>query len=97
MNLQQVIQESSTSLVDVREPYEYANGHAAGAINIPLGTIPGRVEEFRRMPGPIVVYCQSGGRSGRALAFLKSKQIDQVYNAGGVADMIRLQSSVSNQ
>src|SRR5207253_2158827 len=49
-------------LVDVREPYEYQAGHLAGAINIPLGELPGRVAEVAPA-GTTVFICRSGGRS----------------------------------
>jgi adenylyltransferase/sulfurtransferase len=49
-------------LVDVREPYEYQAGHLAGAINIPLGELPGRLAEVA--PASTAVFiCRSGGRS----------------------------------
>jgi molybdopterin/thiamine biosynthesis adenylyltransferase/rhodanese-related sulfurtransferase len=49
-------------LVDVREPYEYQAGHLAGAINIPLGELPGRLAEVAPA-GTAVFICRSGGRS----------------------------------
>jgi len=49
-------------LIDVREPYEYQAGHLAGAINIPLGELPGRLAEVA--PASTAVFiCRSGGRS----------------------------------
>ena len=44
-------------LIDVREPYEYQAGHLAGAINIPLGELPGRVAEVAPA-GTTVFICQ---------------------------------------
>jgi len=56
-------------LVDVREPGEFSAGHIEGATLIPLGTLSG---EFARLPKdvPLVVYCRSGHRSAKAVAFL---------------------------
>ena len=34
-------------LVDVREPNEFANGTAKGAVNIPLGTIVAQLTKFK--------------------------------------------------
>ncbi|WP_228514587.1 rhodanese-like domain-containing protein [Frondihabitans sp. VKM Ac-2883] len=51
-------------LVDVREPNEYATGHVAGAINIPLDTLPARVEDVPDAE-PVYVICQAGNRSSR--------------------------------
>jgi adenylyltransferase/sulfurtransferase len=48
-------------LIDVREPYEYAAGHLAGAVNIPLGQLPQRLAELGDA-APVLI-CRSGGRS----------------------------------
>jgi adenylyltransferase/sulfurtransferase len=52
-------------LVDVREPAEYGVSRLAGAVNIPLGELPGRLAE---MPADraLVFICRSGGRSRAA-------------------------------
>lgn len=57
-------------LVDVREPREHAAGSIDGAVLIPLGQLAARVGE---LPAdlPVVAYCQGGGRSARAVAFLR--------------------------
>jgi len=62
--------ESGAPLLDVRTPGEFATGHAKGAVNIPLDQLSGRIEELGE-PGTIVIYCQSGMRSGRASSVLK--------------------------
>ena len=38
MSLQEIVNNENTSIVDVREPYEFNMGHAIGAINIPLSS-----------------------------------------------------------
>ena len=56
-------------LLDVREPHEWASGHAQGARHIPLGQLGQRQRE---LPAgrPIITVCRSGGRSARAAALL---------------------------
>lgn len=49
-------------LIDVREVWEFAAGHLDGAINIPLGELPARLEEIERDSAPVFI-CRSGGRS----------------------------------
>ncbi|UTI66855.1 rhodanese-like domain-containing protein [Paraconexibacter antarcticus] len=51
-------------LVDVREPHEFAAGHPAGAINVPLSGFPTAVASLP--DGPVALTCQSGMRSGKA-------------------------------
>ena len=74
-------------VVDVREPHEYVGGHVAGAISIPLGTVPDRIEDFRA-DGPAYVICQVGARSRRAAEFVAAHGIDAVNVAGGTGEWI---------
>lgn len=69
--------------VDVREPSEYVAGHVAGAINVPIGTIPGVAS---RLPaGQLVTLCSRGGRAGRAADQLAALGRTAVSIAGGTS------------
>lgn len=57
-------------VVDVREPYEWHAGHIDGARHIPLGDIANRLGELPR-DAEIVLYCEAGGRSARALDIVR--------------------------
>lgn len=72
-------------LIDVREPWEFQDGHIEGAINIPLGQLESRISE---LPGdvPLVLYCRSGNRSGQAASILQRNGVTGVYNMGGTID-----------
>jgi len=51
-------------IIDVREPHEYAGGHVPGAINHPLSQFdPAQLPSEK----PVVLLCQAGARSARAL------------------------------
>jgi len=69
-------------IIDVREPNEYQINKIAGSTLIPLGDIPKRYEEFDPNE-EIVVQCKSGGRSGKAADFLRSKGFTKVLNLKG--------------
>jgi len=71
-------------LVDVRSPGEYAGRKIPGAVNIPVEQLPRRLKELGAKDKPIVLYCQSGMRSGRALGILKNAGFTQVHNLGGI-------------
>jgi phage shock protein E len=90
--MEELLANPATTVVDVRETGEYAGGHFDGAINIPLGIIPLRLDEFKAMSGPIVVYCRSGNRSGMAQMLLKQAGLTEVYNGGGLHDMLIYQN-----
>lgn len=74
---------NEATIVDVREPFEYQMGKVEGSVNIPLGEVPGRVEEFKNMKKPLVLCCASGGRSGQAANFLAQNGVEEVHNGGG--------------
>lgn len=57
-------------VLDVRTPEEYANGHGAKAVNIPLNELPKRMAEIPN-DQPLIVHCQAGGRSPIAMSLLK--------------------------
>lgn len=80
----------NASFVDVRQPEEFAEAHYPGAINIPLGEISQRLDEFKNMQAPIFAYCKSGARSGMAASILKQAGILEIHNAGGLADLLTL-------
>ncbi len=85
--MNEIINNPNASIVDVRTPGEFAGGHVAGSVNIPLNLVPNNVEEFKNMSKPIVLCCASGNRSGQATMFLKQHGIDEVYNGGGWSDV----------
>lgn len=70
-------------IVDVREPSEWAAGNLAalGARSIPLGEIERRCGEISAA-GDVFVHCKAGGRSAKAVAFLRSKGI-RAWNVEG--------------
>ena len=79
----------NATIVDVRTPEEYAGDHYPNAINIPLNEVPGRIEEFKQLKQPIVAYCRSGNRSGMAVSILKHSGLTEVYNGGGLYDLLQ--------
>lgn len=71
-------------MVDVRERGEWVAGHAPEAILIPMGDLPGQLEELPIGDEPLAVVCRSGNRSGRVVAWLAQQGIDAVNVAGGM-------------
>jgi rhodanese-related sulfurtransferase len=56
------------TVIDVRSPDEYATGHIAGALNVPIETLPKGADALPA--GPVITTCGSGGRAGRAAELL---------------------------
>ena len=74
--------DGGAPVFDVREPDEYEEAHVPGVRLVPLAEVPDRVDEFPT-EGDVYVICKSGGRSAKAVEFLRSNGIDAVNVAGG--------------
>lgn len=70
---------------DVREEYEFEADNL-GAILIPLGELPGRIDELEEIKDEeIIIHCRSGARSGKAKEFLEANGFSNVRNVlGGI-------------
>ncbi|MDA3846267.1 MAG: rhodanese-like domain-containing protein [Vallitaleaceae bacterium] len=81
---QELLKDKNTVFVDVREPYEYANGHIAKASNIPVGQIKERMNQINKEK-QVVVVCASGMRSQRAAGILASEGYNVKNMTGGMS------------
>jgi len=69
------VASKTLAIVDVREPHEYAAGHVPGAVNMPLGQFdPAALPKGK----PVVLVCQAGGRSAKALTATMRAGLDGV-------------------
>ncbi len=69
-------------IIDVREDYEFAEGHVDAAINIPPSKLMAGAPELADVPKdtPIVLYCRSGARSQASMNILKSLGFKNLTN-----------------
>ncbi|MEO8522514.1 MAG: rhodanese-like domain-containing protein [Acidobacteriota bacterium] len=74
--------DDALAVVDVRSPGEWAAGHIHGAINIPLGDLPDRLNDVPA-DRPVVVHCQGGTRSAIAASLLQRDTTAMVINLAG--------------
>mmetsp|Transcript_6453 Transcript_6453/g.14089 ORF Transcript_6453/g.14089 Transcript_6453/m.14089 type:complete len:271 (-) Transcript_6453:114-926(-) len=86
----ELVEQQGALLVDVREPNEFAKGHIVGAVNYPLSEVEHgvwitKIEEAA--PKAVVLYCQSGLRTQRAIALLKKDGGvgKEVYSLGAMS------------
>lgn len=90
-------QEKGAVVIDVRTPEEYQSGHLAGTTNIPLAEIEGRIASVAPDKSkPVLVHCQSGGRSSKAEALLKKQGYTDAHNLGGYKDASKLLGDKKN-
>jgi len=77
-----LINREDALVIDVRDPGEYGAGHILGAKSIPLARL-GDADVAKRKERPLIVYCDGGERSPKALALLKKQGYTRVVNLSG--------------
>ena len=82
-----LINDGEALVVDVRDEKEYKTGHVLGAKSVPVGSMDQRMHELQKHKGrDVLVYCDNGMRTARAVARLKKEGFDKVHTiAGGLA------------
>ena len=88
-DLRERIETSEVSLIDVRSASEWNNGHIAGAEHCFLGRLPAQIASTVR-DKPLVVQCQSGGRSAIAASILQAAGHSVINMTGGIAAWTKL-------
>ncbi|OZM58726.1 hypothetical protein CIB95_00265 [Lottiidibacillus patelloidae] len=76
----------NTIFIDVREPYEFEEGHINDMINMPLSSLEDNYEELP-LDSEIVIICRSGNRSMKAANMLKKYGYTKLINVqGGISN-----------
>ena len=71
-------------IIDVRSAEEYAEGHVPGAINISHKELADNLDKvLGHKDKPVVVYCRSGFRAGKAADILLKNDFSQVKHLDG--------------
>lgn len=76
------VRDSGAVLIDVREPWEYEQERIPGAVLIPLGEVPNRLADIPD-DRDVYMHCRTGGRSSRAVVFLRQRGRSRVHNVAG--------------
>jgi rhodanese-related sulfurtransferase len=78
----EALEAGGAVLIDVREQSEYNEVHIPGAILIPLRTLSSRLDEIPA-DRDVYVHCHMGGRSARAVEYLRTVGRTNSYNVSG--------------
>jgi rhodanese-related sulfurtransferase len=81
----EMVDRGGVQFIDVREPQEYAEGHASGARLVPLNTIftePGQISAGE----PVIFICKVGQRSALAAEYAAAIGRERLYNVDGGTD-----------
>lgn len=80
----QLINSGKSVILDVRDAAEFEGGHIRDSRCIPLKQLAGRIAELDKLKSKaVIVVCQSGVRSAKATALLKSAGFAEVYSLLG--------------
>lgn len=80
----QLINREKAVVVDVCETEEFAAGHIVGARNIPLNQLEEKLAgAVKNKALPLILVCQSGARSGRAVLMARKLGYEQAQSLGG--------------
>jgi molybdopterin/thiamine biosynthesis adenylyltransferase/rhodanese-related sulfurtransferase len=86
-----LLDRGGVQLVDVREPWEHEESHIPGCRLIPMGDVVARLREIDKGT-PAVIYCRSGGRSGKIVTLLRQQGYGKAVNlAGGILAWVNAQ------
>lgn len=78
------LKRPGTTVIDVRTPAEFAQGHLPGAVNVDVSRSDFAAQVAALDPtAPYAVYCRSGNRSAIALAQMSSAGFSAAYHLGG--------------
>ncbi len=88
--------ESNLQIIDVRESYEYQNGHI-NSINIPMSEILEK-HGYIKPNKTVVIYCQTGRRAAAVVYMLKKKfDLKNIFNlSGGYEAYMKYKNSHQN-
>ncbi len=81
-------------LLDVRDPDEFAAGHAPGARNIPLNSLRASLGDLPK-DRPLAVYCAVGGRAHNAVRLLRQHGYNAANLSGGYTTFLQITESIS--
>jgi rhodanese-related sulfurtransferase len=84
MEAVQLINRKDAVMVDLREPGEFGGGHAPNARNLPQSQLDKRIGDLQKFKDrPVILVCQTGGRSHAVTAQLKKAGFGQVMVLSG--------------
>jgi rhodanese-related sulfurtransferase len=80
----QLMNRDKAVVIDVCEPGEHAVGHITGARNIPLAQLEAQLPTLvKNKATPVILVCQAGARSGRALTVARKLGYENAQSLAG--------------
>ena len=90
-SIKQALQEGAV-VIDLRNAYEYDQGHVPRSLNIPIDRIKVSIDRIRDLKKPVVLCCSAGVHCYEAAEILRRAGISRVYNGGSWQSIMRLKN-----
>jgi phage shock protein E len=78
----QLLGQEDVVVLDVREQWEYDEGHIPGVVHIPMNDIPANLSQIPT-DKTVIVTCRSGNRSNQVTDYLRQNGFTNVHNMSG--------------
>lgn len=79
-----LVNEGEALLIDVRGASEFKTGHVLNAMNVPVADIDKRLHELTKYKEKdVLVYCDNGMRTTRAIGRLKKEGFSKLHSLAG--------------
>jgi len=94
-----LMNRESCVIIDVRNEEKFKIGHIPNAINIPYEKLPEMIDKLKKYSKQtILVYCESGNSSGKAMKLLNQKDFELVIIIeGGFNEWVKSQLPISQK
>ncbi len=81
-----LLKYGTASLIDVREPWEFATAHIEGGVLMPMSDVPARAHQELDPDERLVVVCHHGMRSMNVTVWLRNQGFEQAQSLRGGID-----------
>lgn len=82
--MKKIIEEQNPVIIDLRTPREFEQGHVPGALNVPVDDLrTDRTLLDAYKDKPVLLYCRTVNRTGRALWLLEGRGFKMIYALNG--------------
>ena len=81
-----LLKEKGARIIDVREPWEFANARIEGSLLMPMGEVPSRAHQELDPEERLVVLCHHGIRSMNVTVWLRNQGFEQAQSLRGGID-----------
>jgi rhodanese-related sulfurtransferase len=79
-----LINQQNALVLDVRDAAQYEGGHVLNSRHLPAGELEARASELEKYKAkPLIVVCESGSRSDKAVSTLRKQGFGQVFSLSG--------------